>query len=300
MPDEQIQFLKRSQLLTFEEIERFVRIVVSVGVNKVRLTGGEPLVRADLDTLIKMILGVPGLENLGLTTNGILLCDQAEQLYRAGLRKLNISLDTLNESMFEEITRRKGFRKVIEGIHTARELGFHPIKINAVAINGITDSQLIPLAEFARELDVEVRFIEYMPLDSENDWERQKVLLGSSILQRISEQIMPLKPVSDQEKTAPASSYLFEDGRGKIGIIPSVSQPFCSNCDRFRLTADGHLRNCLFSLEETSIKELLRGSASDEEILEVVRHSLSKKKAGHEINSEDFIQPDRPMHSIGG
>jgi GTP 3',8-cyclase len=300
MPAENVQFMNRAHLLTFEEIEAFVRIVAPLGVRKIRLTGGEPLVRRELPVLIERLVRIEGIRDIGLTTNGILLAEQADDLKRAGLSRINISLDALDPKLFEEITRRTGYEKVLEGIEAARRVGFDPIKINAVSVRGMTETQIVPFGKFARETGVEVRFIEFMPLDADNAWERDQVLFASEILETLSREIAPLIPVPGQDPSAPATEFQFEDGIGRIGMIASVSQPFCQNCNRFRVTADGKIRNCLFSLEETDIKALLREHASAETIVAAVRQSISAKKAGHQINSADFIQPDRPMYSIGG
>jgi len=300
MPATDVVFMNRKLLLTFEEIERFVRVVAPLGVNKLRLTGGEPLVRHDLPVLVRMLADVPGIEDIGITTNGILLADQAQALWDAGLRRINVSLDALNAEKFEEITRRPGYEKVLEGIQAAQQVGFDPVKINAVSIRGMTETEVVPFGHFARESGVEIRFIEYMPLDADNAWERDKVLFAAEIIETLSRDIMPLVPVGDQNPHAPATDFVFADGIGRIGFIPSVSQPFCSQCNRFRITADGKLRNCLFSLQETDIRELLRDGAPDDEVIAAVRSCVSAKWAGHHINHPDFVQPERPMHSIGG
>lgn len=300
MPADHVQFMPRKELLTFEEIEQFVLAVAPLGVTKLRLTGGEPLVRQDLHTLVRLLANVPGIQEIGLTTNGILLADQAQDLFDAGLRRLNISLDALDPVKFEEITRRSGYEQVLEGINVAKKVGFDPIKINAVSIRGVTESELVPFGNFARESGCEVRFIEYMPLDADNAWERGKVLFAHEILETLSREIMRLRPVGYQNVNAPATDFEFEDGRGRIGVIPSVSAPFCEQCNRFRLTADGKVRNCLFSLEETDIRSLLRGGGDAVAIRTAVRNSIASKWAGHHINAPDFQQPDRPMHSIGG
>ncbi len=300
MPAENVEFLERKQLLSYEEIERFARIVVPLGVTKLRLTGGEPLVRKDLYRLVERLVAIPGVRDIGITTNGLLLAEQAEPLYAAGLRRLNVSLDALDPVKFREVTRRDGYEKVIEGLAAARRAGFRNIKINAVAIRGITEDEVVPFGHFARETGHEVRFIEYMPLDADNAWERSKVLFAREIRETLSTAIRPLVPDPAQDPNAPATDYLFDDGVGRIGFIPSVSQPFCGSCNRFRLTADGKLRNCLFSLEETDIRSLLRGEAADAEIIAAVRESIQSKWAGHHINAADFVQPQRTMHSIGG
>ncbi|MBV09818.1 GTP 3',8-cyclase MoaA [Rubinisphaera sp.] len=301
MPAENVQFLPRPELLTFEEISRFVELMVRrCGVNKVRLTGGEPLVRQSIHELIEQLVDIPGLNDLALTTNGILLPAQAENLYKAGLRRLNISLDTLDRERFKEMTRRDSLDKVLAGIQVAQERGFGPLKLNAVAMRGITEADLVPLAELSRETGIEVRFIEYMPLDAERLWEREKVLYMDKMIEILSREIAPLLPVDVDQSSKPAVSYEFADGRGRIGFISSVTHPFCSRCNRFRLTADGKIRNCLFSLEETDIRDLLRAGATEDEVIAAVFASIQAKKEGHEINTARFLQPERPMYSIGG
>ena len=300
MPAEDVVFMDRQELLTFEEIERFVRIAVPLGLRKIRLTGGEPLVRRDLHKLVAHLSAIREIEDIGLTTNGILLAEQAQELHDAGLRRLNVSLDALDPVKFRQVTRRDGFEKVLEGIEAAQRVGFEPIKINAVAVRGLSESELVPFGEFARRTGLEVRFIEYMPLDADNAWERDKVLFAREIIDTLSREIMPLIPCDDQNPHAPATDFVFEDGIGRIGFIASVSQPFCASCNRFRLTADGKLRNCLFSLQETDIRSLLRDGADDDAIAEAVHSCIAAKWEGHEINTARFVQPDRPMYLIGG
>ena len=300
MPAENVQFMDRKDLLTFEEMERFVRIAVPLGLTKIRLTGGEPLVRHDLHILVKKLASIPQIHDIGLTTNGILLADQAQDLYDAGLRRINVSLDALDPIKFKEITRRDGYEKVLEGIQVAQRVGFDPVKVNAVSVRGMTEDEIVRFGHFARETGVEIRFIEFMPLDADNAWEREKVLFAHEILEKLAAEIMPLVPCPNQNPHAPATEFQFEDGIGKIGIIASVSQPFCMSCDRFRITADGKLRNCLFSLEETDVRGMLRGGTSEAEIADAIRESIASKKEGHEINTARYIQPDRPMYSIGG
>jgi len=300
MPAENVQFMERRQLLTFEEIERFVRIAVPLGLRKIRLTGGEPLVRRDLHVLIAKLAAIPEIEDIGLTTNGILLEEQAQQLFDAGLRRINVSLDALDPVKFREVTRREGYEKVIAGIQAAQRVGFDPVKVNAVSIRGLSEDQTVPFGHFARETGVGVRFIEFMPLDADGSWQREKVLFAHEIIEKLSQDIMPLVPWGEQDPHAPATEFVFEDGIGRIGIIASVSRPFCMSCDRFRITADGKLRNCLFSLEETDVRAMLRGDATDDQIAAAIRASVAAKQEGHEINTARFIQPDRPMYSIGG
>lgn len=300
MPAENVQFMDKAELLTFEELERFVRVAVPLGLRQIRLTGGEPLVRRNLHVLVKKLAGIEGIEDIGLTTNGILLAEQAQELYDAGLRRINVSLDALDPQKFEKITRRQGYEKVIAGIQAAQAVGFNPVKVNAVAVRGLTEEEIVPFGHFARKTGAEIRFIEFMPLDADNAWEREKVLFAHEIIETLERDIMPLVPRPGQDPHAPASEFVFEDGVGKIGFIASVSQPFCMSCDRFRITADGKLRNCLFSLDETDVKTMLRTGVPDSQIARAIRDSISAKKEGHEINTARFIQPDRPMYSIGG
>jgi cyclic pyranopterin phosphate synthase len=299
MPED-VQFLPRQEVLSFEEITRFVRIGAGLGINKVRLTGGEPLVRRDLPRLVALLAGVPGIDDIGLTTNGILLAPMARALWHAGLRRINISLDTMEPEKFARLTRRPGFEQVIEGILAAKAAGFDPVKINAVALKGTTEDDVVPLGRFAREHALELRFIEYMPLDAAAQWEREKVLYADEILDRLTRGIGPLVPAPDQDPRAPASDYDYVDGGGRVGVIASVSRPFCMSCNRVRLTAEGKLRNCLFALDETDVRALLRGGAPDESIVQALRESVAGKWEGHQINTARFIKPERLMHSIGG
>jgi GTP 3',8-cyclase len=299
MPEE-VTFLPRQSLLTFEEIERFVRAVVPLGIDKIRLTGGEPLVRRDVPKLVAKIAAIDGISDIGLTTNGILLAPMARALWDAGLRRINVSLDTMDPAKFQELTRRPGFEQVIEGILAAKAAGFHPVKINAVAIKGVTEDDVVPLARFSREHELELRFIEYMPLDAGNHWEREKVLFAAEIIEILTREFGPVAPAPNQDPRAPAVDYDYADGHGRVGLIASVSRPFCMSCNRIRLTADGKLRNCLFALHETDIRALIRAEASDEAIAEAVRSSVADKWEGHEINTSRFIKPERLMHSIGG
>ncbi|HMB03815.1 MAG TPA: GTP 3',8-cyclase MoaA [Isosphaeraceae bacterium] len=297
---EAVAFLPRQSLLSFEEIERFVRVATTLGIDKVRLTGGEPLVRRELPKLVAKLAAIPGIKDLGLTTNGILLAPMARALWDAGLRRINVSLDTMDPAKFQELTRRTGFEQVIAGILAAKAAGFDPVKVNAVAIKGVTEDDVVPLGRFAREHGLELRFIEYMPLDAGNRWERDKVLFAAEILDRLARGIGPLAPAPDQDPRAPAVDYDYLDGGGRVGLIASISRPFCMSCNRVRLTADGKLRNCLFALDETDIRALLRGGADDAAVAEAIRASVAGKWEGHEINTARFIKPERLMHSIGG
>jgi cyclic pyranopterin phosphate synthase len=297
--EEDVTFMERSQLLTFEEITRFVQIAVPLGIDKVRLTGGEPLMRRDLARLVRMLCAIPGLRDVGITTNGILLADHAQELYDAGLRRINISLDTLSPERFREVTRRDGLDRVLGGILAAKRAGFQPIKINAVSIRGITEHEVVPLGHFAREHGLEMRFIEYMPIGADK-WERDKVYFAHEILEQLEQHIAPLVPVDDYDPRAPAMEFRYTDNVGRVGIIASISRPFCLSCNRVRLTSDGKLRNCLFAIDEADVKSLLRGGAREEEIAAVIRRNVHEKWEGHEINTSRFIKPLRTMHAIGG
>ena len=300
MPEHDVEFVKRSEILDFEEIERFVRIAVALGIVKLRVTGGEPLVRRDLPKLIRRLAAIPGIRDLALTTNGVLLPDLAEPLYEAGLRRINVHLDTLDRERFIRITRRDELGKILAGLDLSKRLGYSRIKLNAVAVKNLVEPDIVPLARYARENGFEVRYIEFMPLDAQNLWDRGKVLLADEIIDTLSREIAPLTPVPDPDPRAPASEYDFADGIGRVGFIASVSRPFCLNCNRIRLTADGKLRYCLFAIEEDDVKSLMRAGASDEEIAALIRRNLAGKWEGHEINSGKFVAPPRPMYSIGG
>jgi cyclic pyranopterin phosphate synthase len=298
MPEE-VVFMEKAELLTFEEITHFVRVAAPLGIDKVRLTGGEPLMRRDMPVLVRMIAKIEGIRDIGLTTNGILLADQAQALFDAGLRRINISLDTLDPARFREIARRDGLDKVLDGIHAARKAGFHPIKINAVSIRGVTEPEVVPLAVFARQYGLEMRFIEYMPIGADH-WERSKVYFAHEIMEQLERDIAPLVPVDDYDPRAPAMDFRYTDGGGRIGIIASVSRPFCLSCNRIRLTSDGKLRNCLFALNEVDVKRLLRDENNDAELADIIRRNVLDKWEGHEINTARFIKPQRTMHAIGG
>ena len=300
MPETDVHFVRRSEILDFEEIERFVHIAVTLGIRKLRVTGGEPLVRRDLAVLIRRLSSIPGIEDLALTTNGVLLPQLAAPLYEAGLRRINVHLDTIDRARFLEITRRDEIHKVLAGLEACKQLGYSKIKLNAVAVKHLVEPDIVPLARYARENGFEVRYIEFMPLDAQNLWDRSKVLLAEEIIATLGREIAPLVPVPDPDPRAPASEYQFSDGIGRVGFIASVSRPFCLNCNRLRLTADGKLRYCLFAVEEDDVKTLLRSGASDEAIVALIRRNVAGKWEGHEINSTRFVAPPRPMYSIGG
>jgi cyclic pyranopterin phosphate synthase len=299
MPEE-VVFLDKHELLSFEEIARFVGVAAPLGVDKVRLTGGEPLMRRGLEKLVELLVAVPGIKDVGLTTNGLLLAEHARSLFDAGLRRLNVSLDTLDPERFRQLARRDGVERVVAGVLAAKEAGFRPIKVNAVVIRGVNDVDVVPLARFARRHGLEMRYIEYMPIGAEA-WERDKVFFGHEILEALERELPPLLPAPDYDPRAPAMDFDYADGGGRVGLIASVSRPFCRSCNRLRLTCDGKLRNCLFALDETDVKPLLRGpGADDARLAEAIRASVWAKWEGHEINTARFVKPLRTMHAIGG
>jgi cyclic pyranopterin phosphate synthase len=299
MPAEGLEWLPRDEILSFEEIERLVRILAAMGVDEVRLTGGEPLVRRDLPRLVELLAPVPGVRDLSLTTNGVLLDRLAEPLVRAGLRRINVSLDTLSHVRFAEITRRDALDRVLAGLAEAeRHPELRPIKVNCVAIKGFTEDEVPALAELARRKPYIVRFIEFMPLDADESWRGDDVLSGGEIRALIEERWplveIPAKPSST------ARRFRFADGAGEIGFVNPVSEPFCSTCDRIRLTADGQLRTCLFSRREWDLKEPLRNGASDGELADLVRFAVRHKELKHKINEPGFVPASRSMSQIGG
>jgi GTP 3',8-cyclase len=296
---EEVAFLPREDLLSFEEITRVVKVAVELGVRKIRLTGGEPLMRRELPSLVRRLAAIGGIHDLGITTNGLLLADCAQELFDAGLRRINISLDTLEPARFRQLTRRDGLEKTLAGIHAARRAGFRPIKINAISMRGVTEHEVVPLAHFAREHDLEMRFIEYMPIGAE-PWEREKVYFAHEILEQLERHVAPLVPSDDYDPRAPAMEFRYTDGRGSVGIIASITRPFCMRCNRIRLTPDGKLRNCLFALDEFDVKALLRAEVADAAIADAIARNVAGKWEGHEINTSRFIKPLRTMHAIGG
>jgi len=300
MPNENVRFKPREEILTFEEIERLVRVMAQLGIDKLRLTGGEPLVRADLPNLVARLVRIPGIRDVAMTTNGVLLEEQVEALKEAGLHRLNISLDGLREETFQRISRRSGLDRVLAGIFAAKRHGFERIRLNAVAIRGITEDEIVPLGEFAREQEFELRFIEFMPLDAEGNWQTDQVLSGERIRQILEAEFGPLVPAARPDPSQPATDYQFADGRGSIGFINPVTQPFCESCNRLRVTAEGQLRNCLFSTAEWDARALLRGSADDTRIAQLIRDCVWAKKPGHGIDTPEFVRPERAMYQIGG
>jgi len=299
MPETGVKFVPRSQIMTFEEIERFARIAATLGINKLRVTGGEPLVRRDLPVLVRRLAAISGIRDLALTTNGVTLAELAEPLYRAGLRRINVHLDTLDRERFRQITRRDELEKVLAGLAEVKRLGYR-VKLNAVAVKNLVEPDIVPLARYARDHGFEVRYIEFMPLDAQNLWDRGKVLLAGEIIETLSREISPLVPVPDPDPRAPATEYEYADGGGRVGFIASVSRPFCLNCNRLRLTADGKLRYCLFAIQEDDVKALMDSGATDAAIAALIRRNVAGKWEGHEINTARFVAPPRPMYSIGG
>ena len=299
MPADNVEFMDRGELLSFEEITRIARVVSKMGIYRIRLTGGEPLLRKNLSTLVEMLDGVEGIEDIALTTNAFFLKDQARALKDAGLQRLNISLDALDQEKFAHVNRRDCLQQVLDGIAESRKVGFASIKINAVAVKNFSETEILKLVEMGRNQDLEIRFIEFMPLDADQTWERDKVLFGHEIIDLINQQY-ELVPIKDSLEIGPASEYSFADGLGKIGIITAVSNPFCDYCNRIRMTADGKLRTCLFSANEHNLKELIRSGASDPDIEQRIREALVTKEPGHKINLDNFERPVRAMHAIGG
>jgi cyclic pyranopterin phosphate synthase len=297
MPED-VKFRPKDELLTFEEIAHFVCVAATLGISKIRLTGGEPLVRRDLHKLVEQIVAIPGIRDVGVTTNGLLLAAQARELYAAGLRRLNVSLDTLDAGRFREISRRDGLEQVLAGLQAAKEVGFAPIKVNAVSIRGFTEPDVVPLAAYCRDNGFELRFIEYMPIGAD-PWERDKVLPADELTERLEAAFGKLIPAT-ADPHAPAAEWTYADGRGNVGIIASVTRPFCRQCNRVRLTAEGKLRNCLFALDETDVKPLLRGQPNDAQLADLIRRSVWDKWEGHQINTARFVKPERTMHAIGG
>jgi cyclic pyranopterin phosphate synthase len=300
MPAAGMAWLPRDEVLSFEEIVHLTRIMVEdCGVRTIRFTGGEPLVRKDLEQLIAMVRDIDPTLDLAMTTNGILLREKAQVLRDAGLRRLNVSLDTLHSDRFRTMARREGLARVLDGLKAAREAGFDPIKLNMVVMRGHNDDEIVDFARLARTEGYEVRFIEFMPLDADGIWKPETVVASREIVEAIDREY-PLQPVMS-DRPAPANRFRFRDGsQGGIGVIPSVSDAFCKVCNRIRLTAEGHIRTCLFSLQEHDVKALLRGGASDEEIRDFVVAAVWQKEEGHKIGQSDFVRPEKSMSQIGG
>ena len=293
------QWVPKAHILSFEEIERVVRIFVRLGIQKIRLTGGEPLLRHDVDRLVAAIAGISGIEDLAMTTNGFLFAQKAKALCTSGLRRVSFSLDSLDRANFKKITGRDGLVELLNAIRLAQELGFHPVKVNAVIIRGINDHEIESLAEFARAQNLSFRFIEFMPLDSARAWLKEMVVSGLEVLARLRARF-DLHPAPAENPSSTSKRWVFADGRGEIGIIAPVSEPFCGHCNRIRLTADGKIRTCLFSVLEHDLRSLLRDGSSDEKISEWLKQVVWQKEARHHIGEQDFVAPSRSMSCIGG
>jgi cyclic pyranopterin phosphate synthase len=299
MPADGLPWLERADVLSFEEIERLVRVMAPMGVSDLRLTGGEPLVRREFPRLVGMLARVPGIEDLSLTTNAYLLERDADALVEAGITRVNVSIDSLQKDRFFQLTRRDSLPQVLRGLEAiARHERVWPIKVNAVALRGFTEEEAIPFAEFARSTSFQVRFIEFMPLDGDHAWSADQVLAGEE-LREIIDRVYPLEE-APREPHATARVFRFADGKGEIGFINPVSEPFCADCNRIRLTADGKLRTCLFSVNETDLREPLRGGASDAELDEIIRAAVWRKELKHRVGEPGFRQPPRTMSAIGG
>lgn len=296
MPDD-ITWTARSEILSFEEIERVASVLVGCfGIESVRLTGGEPTVRADLPALVERLARLP--VELSMTTNGSALGRLARPLKRAGLQRVTVSLDSLRRDRFAQITGRDMLAQVLCGIEAALEAGLHPVKVNAVLMRGLNDDEIVDLAAFGRDLGVELRFIEFMPLDGAGEWSSERVVPAAEVLARVGS-VYPFEPLGGSGPQ-PAERYRYTDGVGAFGVIASVTRPFCASCDRVRLSADGQLRSCLFALRERDLRSMLRSGASDGEIARAVEEEVASKWAGHSIGKVSFVRPARTMSQIGG
>jgi len=293
------EWVPKSNILSFEEIERFVRLAIGMGIQKIRLTGGEPLLRHGVEALVERIAAIPGLTDLAMTSNGFLFPQKAKALRESGLRRISFSMDSLDRENFKKITGRDGLKTVLESIAVAQELGFKPVKVNAVIISGMNDHEIESLAEFAREQNLSFRFIEFMPLDSARAWLKEMVMPAREILARLQARF-ELRPVPSENASETAKRWAFADGRGEIGIIAPVSEPFCGHCNRLRLTADGKIRTCLFSVTEHDLRWLLRNGSSDADISSWLKQVVWGKEARHHIGEPDFVPPSRSMSCIGG
>ncbi len=298
MPEQGAEFVPSASLLSFDEMDRFIRAALPLGITKIRLTGGEPLLRPRLSQLIARLSGQGGLRDLALTTNGVLLAANVRSLFDAGLRRLNVHLDTLDRERFRTITRRDDLPRVLAGIDAARKLGFQ-IKLNAVAVKGLNEPDIPALVRFGRENGIEVRFIEFMPLDAQELWALDRVLTADEMIETLGREFGSLTPVPDADPRAPATEYRFSDGT-RVGFIASVSKPFCGNCNRLRLTSDGKMRNCLFARDEVDVKSLLGSDALRDRLQTAIRETVWSKWIGHDIQRSSFVAPNRPMYSIGG
>jgi GTP 3',8-cyclase len=289
----------KHEILSFEEIERFTRIATNCGIDKIRLTGGEPLLRKNVVSLVEKLAAIPGVSDLAMTTNGFLFPKCAEELKAAGLHRISISLDSFDKDNFKRLTGKQGLDEVLQSVQIAKRLGFSPVKVNAVIIRDINDHEIEALCQFALDEQISVRFIEFMPLDSSKAWQKDHVVSGKEILSRLQSRF-ELTPTQSDNASETAKRWSINHSKGEFGIIAPVSEPFCGHCNRIRLTADGQIRTCLFSLHEHDLKPLLRGNATDQEIAQHLQSIVTKKEAGHRIGQTDFVQPARTMSCIGG
>jgi cyclic pyranopterin phosphate synthase len=289
----------KSAILTFEEIERVVRVAASLGVQKIRLTGGEPLLRRNVEELVARIAKIPGITDLAMTTNGFLFSQKGAALRAAGLKRISFSLDSLDRANFQKMTGRDGLAEVLESIRLAQELGMEPVKVNAVIIRGINDLEIEALAEFARDKNLAMRFIEFMPLDSAHAWKKEFVMPGHEILARVQSRY-ELRPLLSGNPAETARRWSFAGGRGELGLISPVSEPFCGHCNRIRLTADGKIRTCLFSVTEHDLRSKLRSDTSEEELVAYLQSVVWQKEDRHHIGEPEFVAPERSMSCIGG
>ena len=297
----EVSFMSQQKLLTYDEVVRCASVASKMGVQTIRLTGGEPLMRPRLYQLVEQLTQLPKIEEVAITTNGLLLADQAAGLAKAGLSRLNVSLDSLDEARFEKIARRSGLQQILEGLEEASRQGFQSIRINAVSIRGLTEKDIVPLAEFCRKHCFHLRFIEFMPLDAEDAWSCEDVLTGREVRQILEMHIGKLSQNNNEDDPSqPSIDYSYADGSGVVGFIDPVSQPFCDRCDRLRLPADGQFRNCLFSTTDWDARALLREGGTDEEIQELLAACVGAKHFSHGIGSESFQRPRRAMYQIGG
>jgi len=299
MPPEGVPWLPRTNVLRYEEIVRVARVALGLGVTGIRLTGGEPTVRAGLEVLVRALRDLDPALDLSMTTNGIKLAALAGTLRQAGLTRLNVSLDTLDRERFHRIARRVRLSEVLDGLAAAKRAGFSPIKINAVLMRGLNEDEAVPLARWAREQGFELRFVEWMPLDAQRSWSTEQLVPAAEILAAL-EREFPLDPLPGPDPSAPAELYRYRDGGGTVGVIASVTRPFCERCDRIRLTADGQVRTCLFAHEEFDLRGALRRGASDEEIAALLQGAARRKQPGHLISQPTFEPPARGMSRIGG
>lgn len=299
MPLEGVAWLPRAEVLTYEEIVRVARIALGLGVTGIRLTGGEPTARAGLEVLVRALRDLDPALDLSLTTNGLKLAALAGTLRQAGLTRINVSLDTLDRARFQQIARRDRLPEVLAGLEAAKRAGFSPIKVNAVLMRGFNEDEAVPLARWAREQGFELRFVEWMPLDSQRSWSTERLVPATEILAALQQEF-PLDPLPGTDPSAPAELHRYRDGGGTVGVIASVTRPFCERCDRIRLTADGQIRTCLFAHEEHDLRGALRRGASDEELAGLLKAAAWRKEPGHLINQPAFEQPARGMSRIGG